>query len=310
MNPIASLTRIRDAVRDERIDKWIEVLRSVRESDVPRIAAAIAELEPALAHISISRYTGPLAPSYPDAPKRIAAAIALGTSPAELSGLTAREAHEWLLAGGPNPAWWLLDRYSWRYDGVPCPRIPSVPVAKWLIARWQNPEQRASLLLERSQTFAGQHVDGKFIDRVDELRPSDLRTSVIDTFERAGRRLIRSIERLLRSRGEPLRSAPAWWRPAKCARLLLSGADLVAEGKVMRHCVAGYASVVKSGASIIVGICVLAKRSTVEIDPRSLEIRQHKGPSNDAPHDLCVRALATMHKKWLAAQSGIRTEGQ
>lgn len=147
--------------------------------------------------------------------------------------------------------------------------------------------------------------------RTRPLRASDLprgrgyeRASVDAVFERAGERLRRALEKSMRSRGEPLRAAPRWWRPARCAGLLLSAAELAAEGRVLEHCVASYVPYVRRGESVIVGLCVLGHRSTVELDPRTVDVRQHKGPGNEAPHALCVRALEVMVRRWRAAKEG------
>jgi hypothetical protein len=108
----------------------------------------------------------------------------------------------------------------------------------------------------------------------------------------------RDLNRLMLRKGEPLAATPHWWKPARCARLLMSAAELAVEGKVMQHCVAGYAGYVRRGESVIVALNVCEHRSTVELD-RAGHVRQHKGFGNNEPHELCRRALAVLQTRWL-----------
>ncbi len=109
-------------------------------------------------------------------------------------------------------------------------------------------------------------------------------------------------------RGKPLASPPRWWRPARCARLLLTGSQLVAEGRQVRHCVSTYAGYVRQGESVIVSLLIrdgdgLVHRSTVELDRRTALVRQHKGPENETPSPLCQRALEVLSRRWQEACS-------
>ncbi len=272
------------------------------------LLTAIAVVECALAHVG-SKYVRavdlPPHTPYPKVDELIAARLILGERPVDLApGLTRREAHEWLRDGAPSVCQWYVQRHALRLpNGLRLlgSDVVDLRVAMWLVARWHCAEQRAALERPRREVVAGQAIEGRYLDRVDELRPSDLVDSVDGTFRRAAERLTRQLERALESRGEPLRAAPRWWRPVRCARLLLSGSDLVREGRALRHCVGTYAEAVRSGHSVIVGLCVLGQRSTVELDPRTLEVRQHRGLGNGAPPELCVLALAVCRRRWLEA---------
>jgi PcfJ-like protein len=136
-------------------------------------------------------------------------------------------------------------------------------------------------------------------------------------------------ERAMAKKQAPLTVAPRWWKPARCAKILLSGADLIAEGHQMHHCAATYAGYVANGNSVVIALRVpqyhyarrtpyaarlkagapgtasvyrvdsLAfHRSTAELDRKTLAVRQHKGPGNVVPHMLCQRALAVLLRRW------------
>jgi hypothetical protein len=154
----------------------------------------------------------------------------------------------------------------------------------------------------------GEEIHGSYWDRVDELRPPDLRDSVDETFTRAAMRMQKSMERLLSKKSEPLAPVPAWWKSARCAKILLTGPELMVEGKQMQHCVATYAGYVKKGESVIVRLEVPERkgrhgetiwhRSTVDLDRRTGQVRQHKGPQNREPHPINVKALNVLLRRW------------
>lgn len=270
----------------------------------PRLLAAVGVIEPALRPV-VGPHEGPVCPAYPDAPPEIQARIAFGETPAQISGgLTSREAHRWLTAcPSLTPAESLLAGAGtdWTVD--------SVPVARWIVDVLHDPERREALLRKRSVRGPhGEQIVGSYADRLDELRVPDLRPSVEATFRAAGARMWKAAEKALQQRGEPLASVPRWWRPARCARLLVTGSQLVAEGQQMRHCVAQYAGYVRDGRSVIVSLAIrdghgLVHRSTVEIDRSTARVRQHKGPGNEAPSPLCQRALEVLSRRWQEACS-------
>lgn len=229
----------------------------------------------------------------------IAARIVLGESPAQISGgLTRKEAHLWLTeAPYLDPQDWLVRHY--------CPgrriHVHSVHVARWLVGALNDPPRARALLRHRAEIGPhGEEIRGCWLDRVDELRDKDLCKSVDETFRRAGERMYKHFLRIMKNKDERLAAAPHWWRAAPCARILLTGAQLVSEGYVMDHCVAQYAGYVKSGQSVIVAINVLGQRSTVELDPETADVRQHRGRGNEVAPELCRRALAVLRRRWRA----------
>jgi hypothetical protein len=171
-------------------------------------------------------------------------------------------------------------------------------VARWLAECLKNKDKRAAL--EKRRCFRGpygEEIHGSFIERLDELRKSDLRPSVIETFERCAKRHAKLAERNLAKQHEPLHSPPRWWRPMRSATLLLTGKQLIDEGREMKHCVASYAPYVKRGNALVVSLNVLGHRSTANIDRSTLEVKQHRGVENRTPPELCKRALTTLLKR-------------
>jgi len=300
---LASLRRVLAALGPRapaRVAAWADAIEAAPEPRDAALLAAAAELEPALAYLvrdEENAALGALLPQYPPGlPPGVRARLALGETPSAVSsGLTRSEAHAWLLAGAPPVVRWYIDRVT----GGRCSVEPrELAVARWLVAALADPPRAEALERPRRELLAGRAVEGRYLERVDELRAVDLRPSVEETYRRAAARLMASLERALRSRGEPLHGVPSWWRPVRCARLLRSGADLVREGRGLEHCLATYAANVRSGDSVIVGICVCGLRSTVEIDPRAMRVRQHRGPGNGAPPEICARALAVCCARW------------
>lgn len=292
---LTSLRRVLDSLGERapaRLTRWATQIEAAPEARQPELLAAVAVVEPALAYLGGASVGDG---SYPGAPVELRARLALGERPTDLApGLTRAEAHAWLGAGAPPVVRWLLAR-----EGTSVAVEPhSLAVAQWLIAALRDPPRAEALRRLRREILAGRAIEGAYLDRVDELRDRDLRASIDESFRRASRRLMASLERALRSRGEPYRAIPAWWVPVRCARLLRSGQDLVAEGRALEHCAATYADAVRRGESVLVGFAVCGHRSTVEIDPHELRVRQHRGPRNQDPHPLCVRALAICARRW------------
>lgn len=233
---------------------------------------------------------------FPHSPVEHQARVLLGQTPKEISGgLSRREAHQWL---GRSPfisaSEYLLAPLL--VDEVP-PQV-SMPVARWLADVLRDPARREALMAWRSiEGPYGETVEGAFWDRVEELRATDLRPSVTSTFERAAKRRWKVVERRLAKLRDPLRAPPDWWLPTRCARVLLSPAELIVEGKQMAHCVGQYVPSVAEGKCVILALHVCGHRSTVELSPCG-EVRQHRGPANAKPHDLCVRALEVLCRRW------------
>lgn len=238
-------------------------------------------------------------PSYPLVRRdEVREALWRGARPATIAaGLTAREAHAWLAAGA------ILDTPAWLCESCGLSSRPrSVEVARWLIAVERDPARREALYRERTvRGPAGDERTVRFVDRADEIEPCDLthgaRTSVERAFERAAERFGTAALDEWREDRRLLAHLPAWWRPIRCARVLRTAAELVAEGEELGHCVGGYVEAVRSKKSVIIAMNVCDRRSTVEVSGDGLTVRQHCGRHNAMPPELCVRAWEVIARR-------------
>jgi len=289
------------APESKKLREHAALLERVPESRRELVAAAIAVLTPQYTSVfggggfivDVARALE--GAPYPSAPEAIRARVVLGESPSEISrGLTRAEAHRWLTEWPSlSPALWLLSDYE-DLAAVGILDAPhDVACARWLIAVFSDPPRRSAMLREREERVAGQVVRGRYADRTDELRASDLRPSVEDTYRAAAQRVSAEHLRLLEraSKGERLAPVPRWWRPMRCARLLDTVGLLRLEGREMEHCVGSYAAAVHKQESVIVALDVCGHRSTAELSRDGKTCRQHKAKGNRAPNVLCTRAL-------------------
>jgi PcfJ-like protein len=207
-----------------------------------------------------------------------------------------------------------------------------IEIARWLATCFEDEERKTSLLQQR----VGRRVGGRYIDRLDEIRAGDLQDGILTGIARAFTRADERAVELDRARAatdarfeidskKVLREFPAWYKPIRCATLLLTRDALAKEGRDMHHCVGDYSYRVSTGESFIVAIRVpsgpRAKggierwsansgieqhdtttgfkyiRSTAELDARGT-IRQHRGSCNADPHILCRLALDVCISRW------------
>lgn len=325
---------VRDPETAEKLLRWANTIDACSPQRQQAVLAALASQEIALGVLmpdlfERSRILSAATPyRLPEHRFAISARLVLGETPAQITGLTKAEAHAYMSdrrygVGIYTPAQWLVHMYRVQEDLTQeayihdrqffTREIRTVKIARWIISVMDDPARLAALMRTRSERGAhGEIIEGSFGSRLDELRDVDLRDSVEETFERAARRMWKASERAMAKKQEPLAAVPRWWKPARCAKLLLSGADLIAEGRDMHHCAATYAGYVAHGDSMIVSLRVpfcdrrllprdrplLFHRSTVELDRRTLAVRQHKGPGNAEPHAVCKAALAVLLRRW------------
>lgn len=230
-----------------------------------------------------------LLPAFPLVSLETASRIIAGESPVSISehALTRKEAHAWLVAGGRmSPVQWIVRD---------CPNLIFVPrsieVARWLAHVHARGAWSALTAVVR-------HPDGRQmrrLDVIDEITAQDLdrgiSTGVERAFERAGERL----SKIDSGDHSTICRYPARWPSLpRCASLLTSPAALAAEGRVMGHCVGGYAHQVRAGQCYIISVVSRHGRSTVEVRPDGY-ISQHKGVKNDYPparHTRLINAWA------------------
>jgi len=275
-----------------RLEEHARLLERTPESKRDNVAHALAVLHPAY----YSWWKGPIESVYPTAAPKYQARLILGMTPRQITGLHAAEAHQYLSGkwsrNGCSPASWLCVE-----AGIDCDSPRDVSSARWLIAVLSDPPRREALCRERIERLPnGTEIRGRYFDRTDELTARDLRPSVEATFRAAAERLWKRTERILAKDHLDLCAVPNWWRPLHCARLLLRAAELVVEGREMRHCVAQYSSLVKRGDCVIVALNVRGHRSTAELTRKGIVV-QHKARDNQPPHLLCNKALLVLLRR-------------
>lgn len=231
------------------------------------------------------RIAGPTLDSYPTV--EVGARYVLGASLAELAPeLTRREAAAWMRqTEHVTPAAWLVAQVAARHDVALADSTP-VAVARWVDGVMESTDRRAAIMRRRTARLGEVEVEGRLIDRIDELLPGDLCPSVQDTFAAATQRLARAAW----DGPDELIDEEPWHRrlPAGVT-VLRTATDLWEEGAECRHCVGVYAQRVYDRECIIVRVIAPdGTRSTAEvIDGR---VTQHRAPANREPSPAC-RAL-------------------
>jgi len=243
-----------------------------------------------------------LCPAYPKIPLESACQIVWGQTPAQLSGglLTRQEAHLWCKEGAIHPpiVWLRVHLLA----GLALPdgfHARSEAVLRWLA---EVSRRGAWGQLTRERRLVGPRNEGlsfRFLDRLDEIQDEDLprgiRTPVEEAFERAAERTARVWEAKALDSVRPLADPPPWRIFPRAMAWLLTTAELVREGQDQGHCVGGYAGAVAGRQCLILALRVRVRgvvhRSTVELDPKTGYVFQHRGAHNASPPAPCERVL-------------------
>lgn len=234
------------------------------------------------------RIAGPTLAGYPS--PAVGAAYTLGAGLAELAPeLTRREASEWLRqTAHEQPSAWLAAQVATRH-GVTLAATTHVAVSRWLDGALADPARRAALERTRTARMGEVEVEGRLLDRVDELTPADLAESVTDTFAAA-------VQRIARERwdgpDELIAHEPWHDRLPAGVTVLRTATELWVEGAECRHCVGAYAGRVHARECVIARVIAEdGTRSTVEVVAG--QVVQHRGPANREPSAACQRLVAS-----------------
>lgn len=220
---------------------------------------------------------GPSLSRYPS-PDVAATLILTSAEPVELApNLSRKEARLWSAQNVRRmPGEWLWSHICHRHGLPDTTRRP-----EWMsVIRWADQclcsARRRDALLRR-------------LTRLDEVEPCDLRDSVADTFAAADER-----RRLAHWSGEDRLIEPPPWaqKLPQGVRLLTTASGLLEEGRALRHCVGDYAERVHLGRAWILSITAPCSRSTVEISPSDMRVRQHYSVENSSPSAECQRLLS------------------
>ena len=165
-----------------------------------------------------------------------------------------------------------------------------VEVAQWLF-RQLGSRRREGLLTTRTEHHDGYVIEGRLIDRIDELEPCDLCTSVLGTFEAA---VARMALQQWSGPDELIPEEPWMTRLPHGITILRYASALVREGSEQHHCVAQYIPRVARRECIIVSVRASDDtRSTAEIVGG--RVVQHRARANAAPSKACKRLLAAVN---------------
>jgi hypothetical protein len=270
------------------------IVRAIGASERARIAwaagrrrAELAGYPPAVAE---------LCPAYPGVPMQIAERIARGESPASVSGgMTRRDAHDWLCAGAPVPAQWLLQRYLPPQAAAEASGARSVAVAQWLIGLYRRGGW-GQLTRDRRVQHDGREYTYRLAARLDELTPEHVAEG--GSAEAVFRRVLDArLDDLATNHRVISCPRPEWPDMPPGIRLLTTPAQIVARGREHDHCVGGYVPRVAAGSRWIVSVETPAGDiSTAEIDA-GRGVRQHRGPRNSDPTPAAIELL----RSWTSA---------
>lgn len=232
---------------------------------------------------------GPHLSGYPTVD--VGARIVLGEHPHDIAPmLSRREACEWVRQSvHATPIDWLWSCVAAAHPllaGSSAPR--TIAVVRWVDDVCRDPARRDALLRTREAHMGEQVVEGRVVDRLDELRDEDLRRSVEDTIAAATQRIVKE-----QWSGPDELVPPQPWHDTlpPGVTIITTFSRLFAEGAEMRHCAAAYARDVADRRCIIASVIGDdGRRSTVEV--REGKVIQHRGARNEAPPPSCVRRLA------------------
>lgn len=216
----------------------------------------------------------------------VTAQVILGVHPRTLAPeLTRKEASAWVAQSKHSTA------SSWLWSQVVAEhpeelkdtsRPDDTQVIRWVQEIMRDPPRRASAT--RSRVAFGGDIEGSVLERLDEILPSDLKRSPTDTLLAADNRIAKEE---WDGPDELIKDEPWMSTLPEGSRVIRTFKALRQEGIVMRHCVASYADKVHSKESLIFSLMSTDSRSTLEI--RGNQIREHKGPRNEAPSEACVK---------------------
>ena len=249
-------------------------------------------------------------PAYPLAAGPVARALLCGRAPQDIAaveGMTRREAHEWLTeTGGQESALrWLINR---RLGELTDPGyvVRSVRVADWLSALYTSGRWG-----EFTRDRFARHPDGRevvwsvqqMLDEIDDADIVRLSDGPRAVAERAiARRSDAALAQWARQHGV-IGYLPTWARSLPAAmRVLRTPAALVDEGTALHHCVGGYVEAVRRGQCVIIAVASRHGRSTVELSPDGLTVRQHYGAYNGAPPARHAQLLRAWHRRIISRE--------
>ena len=219
----------------------------------------------------------------------LTAKLILGARLADLNlGLTKAEGGQFITQNKHDtPIKWLWDQVSQKHQELDGLRVPnSMDVVRWVNKMMSSPPRKQAMLRDRQSVFGGYRIEGRVIDRIDEIKSVDLCGSPWRTIENA---VVRAIEEEWSGEDELVKPEPWYKVLPEGVRVLNHYSLLRQEGMDMSHCVASYAEQVHRGDCVILSVKVGDERSTAEI--KEGRCVQHVGIRNGSPPAACVKVV-------------------
>lgn len=214
---------------------------------------------------------------------------------------TKKEAYSWLEDLGKTnnknkgritnfPSWLFSKTTNIQEDD-----LPNISFQSWLTFRWYLHNHKSTYFTKT------QDVHGP-AGRVDKIDPMSIITRILDVdltngvktspakaYQNSAERLAKEWEE--RNQNTTFVNYPRQYKDTPHVRVVWSVDELRDEGERLNHCVGGYGPSCESGSSLILRLA----NSTAELDPKTLNIYQHRGTGNGSPPAEDIEHL----KEWL-----------
>ena len=246
------------------------------------------------------RRTVHISKEYPYVLRSLACQIRKGVSPKSLcyGYLSHREAHEWFSKGGPTTliqetnegeTVYKIDKEDIYNYLINDPEVQG-PIRSITVARWLNRIKENGLWGKLTKRQRTQRGTIRYIEILDEIEdgclPNGVSTGIDRAFEIAFERIDED-----NSLDHRTICKDPFTRKSNYISVMDTPSKLYYEGKSLNHCVNAYRQNVESGECLILSINTPRGRSTVELDPETHAIKQHKGVENKSPPEKHVQLL-------------------
>jgi hypothetical protein len=214
---------------------------------------------------------------------------------------TKKEAYAWLVDLGKvnNKSKDRITNFpSWLYSettGIPEDDLPNISFQSWLTFRWFLYNHKSVYFTKTQEVYgpAGRVDKVEPMSIITKIQDVDLtngvKTSPAKAYQNSAERLAKEWEK--RNQNTTFVNYPRQYKDTPHVRVVWSVEELRDEGERLNHCVGGYGPSCERGTSLILRLA----NSTAELDPKTLNIYQHRGTSNSSPPSEDIEHL----KEWL-----------
>jgi len=216
-----------------------------------------------------------------------------------------KEAYAWLVDLGKvnnKNISRIINFPSWLYSsttGTPEDDLPNISFQSWLTFRWFLYNHKSAYFTKTQEVYgpAGRVDKVEPISIITKIQDVDLtngvKTSPAKAYQNSAERLAKEWEE--RHQNTTFVNYPRQYKDTPHVRVVWSVEELRDEGERLNHCVGGYGPSCERGTSLILRLA----NSTAELDPKTLNIYQHRGTSNSSPPPEDIEHL----KEWIKINS-------